>query len=137
MADTRTKEKRSEIMSAVHSKDTGPEMVIRRLVFGMGYRYRLHVKELPGRPDIVMPGRRKVIDVRGCFWHGHVGCRYGRLPKSRLEFWTAKIERNRARDVENLKLLEDRGWKVLVVWQCELKNLDTLKTKLYEFIEGQ
>lgn len=124
-------------MSAVHSKDTGPEMVIRRLVFGMGYRYRLHVKELPGRPDIVMPGRRKVIDVRGCFWHGHVGCRYGRLPKSRLEFWTAKIERNRARDVENLKLLEDRGWKVLVVWQCELKNLDTLKTKLYEFIEGQ
>lgn len=137
MADTRTKEKRSEIMSAVHSKDTGPEKVIRKLVFGMGYRYRLHVKELPGRPDIVMPGKRKVIDVRGCFWHGHVGCRYGRLPKSRLQFWTAKIERNRARDAENLVLLEEKGWKVLVVWQCELKNLDTLKTKLYEFIEGQ
>lgn len=137
MTDTRTKEKRSEIMSSVHSKDTGPELVVRKLIHGMGYRYRLHVKGLPGKPDIVMIGRKKIIDVRGCFWHGHSGCQYGRLPKSREDFWAAKIERNRERDAENLKLLEGDGWGVLVVWQCELKNLETLKAKLHEFIETQ
>ena len=137
MVDTRTKEKRSEIMSKVRSKDTAPELLVRRLIFGMGYRYCLHVAGLPGKPDIVMVGRRKIIDVRGCFWHGHEGCKYGRLPKSRQEFWAAKIARNRQRDRENLRSLEDGGWKVLVVWQCELKNVELLKTRLYEFIESK
>lgn len=137
MIDTRTKEKRSEIMSKVRSKHTAPEMLVRRLIFSMGYRYRLHVKRLPGKPDIVMIGRRKVVDVRGCFWHGHEGCKYGRLPKSRQDFWTAKIARNRERDLENFYNLERKGWRVLVVWQCELKNLELLKTRLYEFIESE
>lgn len=137
MTDTRTKEKRSEIMSKVHSKDTAPELLVRRLIFGMGYRYRLHVARLPGKPDIVMIGRRKIIDVRGCFWHGHESCKYGSLPKSRQEFWAAKITRNRQRDRDNLRSLEDSGWKVLVVWQCELKNVGLLKARLYEFIESK
>ncbi len=121
----------------VHSKDTGPELAVRRLICKMGYRYRLHVKALPGKPDIVMFGRRKIIDVRGCFWHGHCGCKYGRLPKSREDFWKAKIERNLQRDAENLHVLEGEGWRVLVVWQCDLKDLELLKTRLYEFIEAK
>lgn len=137
MVDSRTKEKRSEIMSKVRSKNTSPELIVRRLIFGMGYRYRLHVAGLPGTPDIAMVGRRKIIDVRGCFWHGHEGCKFGRLPKSRHEYWTAKITRNRQRDSENLRSLQVAGWQVLIVWQCELKNLELLKTRLYEFIESK
>lgn len=137
MADTRTAQKRSEIMSKVRSKDTKPELVVRRLIFGMGYRYRLHVTSLPGKPDIVMAGRRKIIDVRGCFWHGHEGCKYGRLPKSREGFWRIKIERNRERDKLNQATLKKDGWQVLVVWQCELKNQEALKARLYEFIEAK
>lgn len=136
MADTRTKEKRHEIMSKVRSKDTAPELLVRRLVFGMGYRYRLHVADLPGRPDIVLPGRKKIIDVRGCFWHGHRRCKYGNLPKSHKAFWTAKIVRNRERDKANARRLRIMGWQVLVVWQCELKNPEKARTKLYEFIES-
>ena len=136
MTDTRTKEKRSEIMSKVRSKDTGPELIVRRLIFGMGYRYRLHVTCLPGKPDIVMIGRKKIIDVRGCFWHGHANCKYGRLPKSRQEFWFQKITRNRERDQVNQYTLENNGWNVLIVWQCELRNIELLKNKLYEFIES-
>jgi len=137
MIDTRTREKRSEIMSKVRSENTAPELVVRRLIYGMGYRYRLHVVGLPGRPDIVMIGRRKIIDVRGCFWHGHEDCKYGRLPKSRQEFWAAKIMRNRERDGENMHSLEGDGWRVLIVWQCELKSVELLKTRLYEFIESE
>lgn len=137
MVDTRTKEKRSEIMSKVHSKDTAPELLVRRLIFGMGYRYRLYIAGLPGKPDITMIGRRKIIDVRGCFWHGHEDCKYGLLPKSRQEFWAAKITRNRQRDRDNLLSLEGSGWKVLVVWQCELKNVELLKARLREFIESK
>lgn len=137
MIDTRTKEERSEIMSMVHSKDTKPELLIRRLIYGMGFRYRLHCKELPGKPDIVMIGRKKIVDVRGCFWHGHEGCKYGRLPKSREDFWKAKIDRNRERDSKNQRILNEAGWRVFVVWQCELKDLETLKTRLHEFIEAK
>jgi DNA mismatch endonuclease (patch repair protein) len=137
MTDTRSKEKRSEIMSKVHSKHSGPELIVRRLIFGMGYRYRLHVTNLPGKPDIVMIGRRKIIDVRGCFWHGHENCRYGKLPKSHQEFWTQKITRNCERDKINQCALESNGWKVLIVWQCELHNVELLKNRLYEFIESQ
>jgi DNA mismatch endonuclease (patch repair protein) len=122
-------------MSRVKSKNTTPEMAVRHLVFGMGYRYRLHDKRLPGRPDLVFSGRRKVVFVNGCFWHGHVGCRYARLPKSRVDFWRAKIEKNQARDRMNIASLESSGWKVITIWQCELKNIETLANKLYDFFE--
>lgn len=137
VVDTRTKNERSAIMSKVHSKDTGPELTVRRLIFRMGYRYRLHVASLPGKPDIAMIGRRKVIDVRGCFWHGHERCKHGRVPKSRRDFWVAKIARNRQRDTQNISSLENKGWRVFVVWQCELKDLELLKTRLYAFIESK
>lgn len=125
------------IMSKVRSKHTGPEMIVRKLLFAMGYRYRLHCRNLPGQPDVVMPGRKKIVDVRGCFWHGHKDCRYGVLPKSREEFWRNKIERNQDRDALNLQRLEASGWRVLVIWQCELNNLDELRKRLYEFVEQE
>ncbi|MCZ7654693.1 MAG: very short patch repair endonuclease [Rhodocyclaceae bacterium] len=137
MADFCTTEKRSEIMSRIHSKDTTPELLIRRLVYRMGYRYRLHVKRLPGKPDIAMIGRRKIIDVRGCFWHGHNDCKYGRIPKSNAEYWVTKIGRNKARDAENLRRLETEGWQVLIVWECELENLKLLERRLRQFIEAR
>ncbi|GFM59776.1 very short patch repair endonuclease [Pseudomonas cichorii] len=130
-------EHRSWLMSRVSSKDTKPELVVRRLVFAMGYRYRLHYKQLPGSPDLVFTKRKKAIFVNGCFWHGHAGCRYGRLPKSRVEFWQAKIGRNRERDRENIASLEARGFEVLTVWQCELKEIEILAKKLNEFIQSQ
>ncbi|MNV10720.1 Very short patch repair protein [compost metagenome] len=135
--DRLTTQRRSWLMSRVKSKNTKPELVVRRLVFGMDYRYRLHAKNLPGQPDLVFPGRKKVIFVNGCFWHGHTDCRYGRLPKSRVEYWQAKIEQNQARDRENTTLLEADGWQVLTVWQCELKNIETLANRLNEFIESE
>lgn len=122
-------------MSRVRSKDTTPELTVRRVLHGMGFRYRLHDKKLPGRPDIVFPSRRKVIFVNGCFWHGHEGCRYGRLPKSRIEFWRDKINRNRQRDEENLRKLQVDKWHALTVWQCELKDINGLAHKLYEFLK--
>jgi DNA mismatch endonuclease (patch repair protein) len=107
---------RSEIMSRVRGKHTKPEMTIRLELHARGYRYRLHRKDLPGTPDIVLPRHRAVIDVRGCFWHGHPDC--GRRPKTRQEFWNAKIDRNRARDQANERALMEAGWRVLVVWEC-------------------
>lgn len=122
-------------MSRVKSKHTTPEMAVRRLIFSMGYRYRLHDKRLPGRPDLVFSSRRKVIFVNGCFWHGHEGCRYAGLPKTRVDYWREKIEKNQIRDREKIALLEADGWKVLTVWQCELKNTEKLANNLYDFIE--
>lgn len=126
-------EQRSRLMSRVKGKNTAPELVVRRLVFGMGYRYRLHLKNLPGRPDLAFPGRKKVIFVNGCFWHGHTGCRYGQLPKTRLEYWQDKIERNKKRDEENIYSLETNGWQVLTIWQCELRNIEHLRKKTEQF----
>lgn len=123
-------------MGRVKSKNTTPEMTVRRLVFAMGYRYRLHAKRLPGRPDLVFPRRRKAIFVNGCYWHGHENCRYARLPKSHVEFWRDKLYKNRARDRSNIAALEADGWKVLTVWQCELKTIETLANKLYAFLES-
>ena len=117
--DRLTPEQRSANMRAVRRSDTAPEMAVRRLLFRAGYRYRLHDGELPGRPDIVFKGRRKVVFVHGCFWHGH-GCRRGRLPKSRVEYWRRRVDRNRSRDVRVVAELEAVGWRSFVLWQCEI-----------------
>ncbi len=122
-------------MSQVKSKNTTPEWITRRLVFGMGYRYRLHDKRLPGKPDLVFSSRRKIIFIHGCFWHGHEGCLYAKIPKTNTQFWTKKFIRNRERDYEIQQKLKDAGWKVLVVWQCELKNIEQLKRTLHDFFE--
>lgn len=124
-------------MSRVGSKNTAPELIVRKLLFSMGFRYRLHSKVLPGRPDIVFPGRRKVIFVNGCFWHGHESCRYGRLPRSHVEFWSDKIARNRERDSRNVELLHQQGWRTLTVWQCELRNFEEIAQKLYDFLDDE
>ena len=126
-------------MSRVKGRDTKPEMVVRRLLHAMGFRYRLHAKDLPGKPDIVFRGRRLAIFVNGCFWHRHPGpeCRLARLPKSRLDFWIPKLEANRRRDVENIERLEALGWRVLLVWECELRDSEQLGNTLRRFIEGE
>src|ERR1035438_3891223 len=111
MADTRTPEQRRRIMQSVGTRDTGPELKVRRLLFSLGYRYRLNAKKLPGRPDIVFPGRMKAIFVHGCFWHGH-GCRKGRAPKSRIEYWKPKLKNNRRRDLAQSRALKTLGWSV-------------------------
>jgi DNA mismatch endonuclease (patch repair protein) len=133
MTDTRTKEQRRRIMQSVKDRDTGPEMAVRRLLHRAGYRYRLHAKGLPGSPDIVFPGRRKVVFVHGCFWHGH-GCKIGRPPKSKLDYWSAKIVANRERDARKQVELGRLGWSVLTVWQCEIADLDALEAKLRAFL---
>lgn len=133
--DKLSPEHRGWLMSRVKSKDTTPELAVRRLVFGMGYRYRLHDKRLPGRPDLVFAGRRKIVFVNGCFWHGHKGCRYAHLPKTRVDCRRTKIKNNRARDRRNIAQLEASGWTVLTVWQCELKIIEALANKLYDFLE--
>ena len=133
MADNRTPPSRSALMSRIGSKNTAPELVVRRLLHGMGYRFRLHRKDLPGKPDIVLPGRRKAIFVHGCFWHAH-GCRIGRPPKSRPEFWEPKLARNKERDEENIRSLERSGWGVLTIWQCEIKDRAALAERLRGFL---
>jgi DNA mismatch endonuclease, patch repair protein len=135
--DSLTPAERSQRMSLVRSKDTKPEIEVRRLVFSMGYRYRLHVGRLPGRPDLVFSSRRKVIFVHGCFWHRHKGCPNCRLPKTRLRFWKPKLEKNRERDVVNRKKLKKMGWGVLVIWECEIKNTRGLAARITQFMEGK
>lgn len=134
MVDSVDRETRSKIMGRVQNKDTRPEMTVRRLVHGAGYRYRLHGKKLPGKPDLVFKGRRKVIFVHGCFWHRHKGCALARLPKSRLDFWLPKLEANRERDRRNEESLREMGWGVLIVWECELANVDDMLEKITTFL---
>lgn len=134
--DTLTKEERSKIMGRVHGKDTRPEMVVRRLVHSLGYRYRLHRKDLPGQPDMAFPGRRKVIFIHGCFWHRHEGCALARMPKSRVSFWESKLEGNKARDQRNVLLLRDAGWDVLTLWECQLRDIAALQATIVAFLEG-
>lgn len=123
-------------MQANRSQDTGPEMAVRRLLHGLGYRYRLHVKGMPGRPDLVFPGRRKVIEVRGCYWHGH-GCRLGQPARTNTGYWGPKIQINKERDARNLAALQEAGWNVLEVWECEVREGgETLKAKLLSFLEN-
>lgn len=133
MTDNRSPELRSKTMSAVRQKDTGPEMAVRQLLYGMGYRYRLHRKDLPGKPDIAFGPRKKVVFVHGCFWHGH-GCAKGQLPKSRLDYWAPKIAANKERDEKRVRELDELGWESCTVWQCELTNIDVLALRLQAFL---
>ena len=112
-------------MSGIQGKDTRPEMLVRKMLFAQGFRYRLHVRTLPGSPDIVMASRCIAIFVHGCFWHQHVGCKFARLPTSRAEFWAAKLAANVARDQRAVRELLDKGWRVLVVWECALRDPDS------------
>lgn len=135
MVDTVDATTRSQIMSRVRSKDTRPEMLVRQLVFAQGYRYRLHNRDLPGTPDLVFPGRKKIIFVHGCFWHAHAPCKAARIPKSNVEFWRNKLEGNRARDEANLAALEALGWRVLVLWECDLRDIDALRSRVTAFLD--
>ena len=119
MTDTLTARERSEVMSRIRSKDTKPEMLVRRLVHGMGYRYRLHAADLPGRPDLVFRPRRKAIFVHGCFWHRHEGCTRNTIPATRRNFWRRKLDGNVQRDRRHEAALRESGWRVLVIWECE------------------
>ena len=121
-------------MRRIQSRDTSPEMIVRRLVHGMGYRYRLHVTKLPGKPDIVLPRLRRIIEVRGCFWHQHPGCIDSHIPKTRTEYWRPKLARNRQRDSENQRKLKAEGWKVLMIWECQLDDQRMLKKQLKRFL---
>jgi DNA mismatch endonuclease, patch repair protein len=128
--------KRSEVMSRVRSKDTGPELLVRRTAHALGFRYVLHSKKLPGHPDLVFPSRRKVIFVHGCFWHQHQGCPHAAPPRSRQEYWLPKLQANRERDSNNLVRLKDLGWKVLLLWECELRDSKALKRRLNSFLKS-
>ena len=121
-------------MSAIHSSDTKPELLVRRLVHRCGYRFRLHRKDLPGKPDLVFPGRKAVIFVHGCFWHMH-GCPDVRVPKSNTDYWMPKLMRNRERDTQSVQALTEMGWRVLTVWDCETADLATLEDRLKRFLD--
>jgi DNA mismatch endonuclease (patch repair protein) len=134
--DTLSPEDRSRRMALVRGANTKPELAVRRLTFGMGFRYRLHGKGLPGRPDLVFPGRRCVILVHGCFWHRHARCKLARLPKSRVQFWRTKLEGNRERDRRNQRALRRRGWRVLVLWECQLRDVAKLGARIQRFLDN-
>jgi DNA mismatch endonuclease (patch repair protein) len=136
VTDTVTREKRSLIMARVRAKNTTPERAIRRLVSGMGYKYRLHVPDLPGKPDLVFPKSRRVIMVHGCYWHRHSHCPLARIPKSNRKFWLSKLEGNRARDQRNNRTLRRKGWRILTVWECQLGD-SKLRQKVGAFLASQ
>lgn len=136
MVDKFTVEKRSEIMSKIRGKDTNIEMLVRRYLYARGYRYRKNYKELPGTPDIALTRYKIAIFINGCFWHGHDNCKLYVVPKSRTEFWTRKVEMNRARDSRNQEELTAMGWQVIILWECELgRNFDTTMINLQEKIK--
>ncbi len=137
MADTLTPAERSERMSRIHGKGSVPEIKLRHLVHGMGFRYRLHRGDLPGKPDLVFPGRRAVIFMHGCFWHRHDGCKLARLPKSKLDFWETKLEANKRRDTIHQQQLQALGWRVLVIWECEMARLDEVAARVRSFLLEQ
>lgn len=123
-------------MSLVRGKDTRPEVAVRRLVHAMGYRYRLHRRDIPGAPDLAFIGTRRVIFVHGCFWHRHPGCPNTRLPKSNVVFWRNKLAANRRRDIANQRRLASSGWRTLVIWECELRDLARVRRKVAAFLGG-
>ncbi len=134
--DVFTPEKRSAVMRAVRGADTGPEIAVRRLVHSMGYRYGLHCKDLPGRPDLVFRRLRKVVFVHGCFWHRH-NCPAGRVPDSRRQYWESKLNGNVRRDRRNQKALRDAGWQIMTVWECELRDQERLSKRLRRFLAAK
>lgn len=132
MVDKISKEMRSKIMRSIRSKDTKPELTVRKLLTRLGYRYRIHKCDIPGKPDIVFPGRKKAIFIHGCFWHCHENCVTGRIPEG--EYWQKKIKSNQARDRNVLLKLDALGWKSLTLWECELANLATIQSRLIDFL---
>ena len=138
--DTISKSQRSYNMSRIRSRNTKPEITVRQKLFSRGIRYRIHVKDLPGKPDIVIKKYKVVIEIKGCFWHKHEGCKYSSIPKSNTKYWINKIKKNVERDVINLKKLEEKKFKVFLLWECEIKNTDILNEKLNlisEYIKTQ
>lgn len=135
--DNLTRKRRAANMRAIRSKNTAPELVVRKLVYGMGHRYRLHAKHLPGKPDMVFASKRRVIFVHGCFWHQHpvAECLDARRPKSNRAYWHPKLDRNVQRDAEHLAKLKASGWKTLVVWGCETDRQDKLRNRLKRFLD--
>lgn len=125
-----TPEQRHRCMAAVKGKDTKPEMIVRKYLFSKGLRYRLHNKKLPGSPDIVLKKYMTVVFIDGCFWHGHEGCKYFKIPKSNEFFWEQKIRRNKARDIANDYVLQTEGWRVIRIWECEIKKMSTREERL-------
>ena len=132
--DTISSDRRSKNMRQIRSKDTKPEIAVRKLIHSMGYRYRLHSRNLPGKPDMVFSGRRKVIFVHGCFWHQHKSCISGRIPKSRVDYWRPKLTKNRKRDKTNQKRLKDFGWDCLVIWECEIQDTKKIAKLVRSFL---
>ena len=136
MVDIISEERRSWNMSRIKGKDTGPEIAVRSLLHKMGYRFRLHRKNLPGKPDIVLPKYNTVIFVHGCFWHRHQGCKYAYTPKSRVDFWNTKFDDTVARDKRNWEQLEAKGWNVEIIWECETKDMNRLKNIINKILQG-
>ena len=131
MADVHTKAQRSYNMSRIRSTNTKPEMLVCKFLHAHGFRYRLHDKKLPGKPDFVLPKYKKVIFVHGCFWHGHEGCKYYVVPKTKTEWWLTKINTNKANDIKAVKALKKEGWKVIEIWECQLKSIKIKRTFYY------
>jgi DNA mismatch endonuclease (patch repair protein) len=130
VTDVYSIEKRSAVMRRVKGKDTSPELAVRKALTRLGARYRLHRKDLPGKPDIVLPGRRLALFVHGCFWHGHDCARGARVPKQNRDYWVGKVERNRARDAKSREALAALGWRVETIWECDIKDVDALEQRL-------
>jgi DNA mismatch endonuclease (patch repair protein) len=134
MADILTKAERSAFMARIRSKDTRPELIVRKTLHRLGYRFRVHFKGLAGRPDVAFPGRKKAIFVHGCFWHQHSGCSFSHLPKTRTEYWRDKFARNCARDLENVLAANKRGWSTYTIWECELTKEEALIDGIRKFL---
>jgi DNA mismatch endonuclease (patch repair protein) len=135
MPDRLTPEQRSHQMALVKSKDTGPEMIVRRLVYSLGYRYRLHSTKLVGKPDLVFASRKKVIFVHGCFWHRHSGCKHATTPATRQDYWLTKFSRTVERDKRTIDELKNIGWDVFIIWECEVKNTNQIISAIINFLE--
>jgi DNA mismatch endonuclease, patch repair protein len=135
LADNLTPSERGRRMGLVRSTGSQAEWLVRRLAHGLGYRYRLHRRDLPGTPDLVFASRRKVVFVHGCFWHGHANCKLSRLPKSRVAFWKEKFAANKRRDKRASSMLRALGWRSLVIWECELRDIDRVALRLIVFLE--
>ena len=136
MTDIFDRKKRSEIMSRVRGRDTEPEMIVRKIAHGLGFRFRLHRRDLPGSPDLLFPRYRAVIMVHGCFWHRHPGCKYASSPKTRVRFWEDKFEGNVVRDRRNEGALDELGWRVMVIWECETRDREAVAERIVGFLRG-